>query len=152
MSKAISKYIERRALLKGTALASVAMAVPRFPALAAAAGDRTLIETEIEITQLYAWLDANPDADDDLERNPVYEHIYELEDVIAEAPTTSLSDATVKLRRLLDREVGIEPNGVNDIPVLLSVLALLHSITGEPTHPTRPLYTAQDCGEKGEEI
>jgi hypothetical protein len=145
VSKAISKYIGRRALLKGSALASVAMALPSFPALASAAGDRTLIETEVEITELYAWLDENPEADDELERRPVYERIYELEDVIAEAPTTSLSDATVKLRRLLDREVGIEPNGVNDLPVLLSVLAFLHSITGEPTHPTRPLYTAEDC-------
>ena len=151
MSKANEKHIGRRALLKGTALTTIATTLPTLPALAVGGDDHALIEAEAEITRLYAWLDANPDADEELERDPVYERVYPLEDFIALTPARSLAGVAVKLRRMLDREVGIDTGtGVNDVPALLSILAFVHSVVGEPPHPTRPLSTLEDRAEEGE--
>jgi hypothetical protein len=170
MSK-VSNHIGRRALLRGTALATVATTLPALPAFAArapapncadlerqlvdhfrdliAAGraDDALIAAEAEITRLYA-LPIHSDESYDLDDEPLrstYADIGRLEDFIASTPARSLAGVAVKLRRMLDREVGIEPaNDVRDLPRLLRILAFVHGTVGEPTHATRPLYRLED--------
>lgn len=58
---------------------------------------------------------------------------------IATTRPTSLVGASVKIRRLLDRETGIAVGtSPTDLVSLEQVLGLLQSIIGEPQHRTRP--------------
>jgi hypothetical protein len=171
MSK-VPNHIGRRALLRGTALTTVATTLPALPAFAArapapncadnerqlvdhfrdliAAGraDDALVDAEAEITRLFEWLSANPDADEKLERDPVYDQIYALDDFIAATPPKTLAGVAVKLRRVLDAEVGMAPNGINDVPALLSILDFVHRTIGEPAHATRPVYITNPFEEE----
>jgi hypothetical protein len=144
--------IDRRALLRraGT-LATAAAAISTMPALAVAPGDDSaLIEAEAEIARLYASMEGYPDRDSFKEPwAPIYQRIYALEDFIIETPPTTLVGAAVKLRRLLDEEVGMGTGQSDtDAPSLAHVLALVHRMVGEPTHPTRPLYTGDEALER----
>jgi hypothetical protein len=144
--------IDRRALLRraGT-LATAAAAISTLPALAVASGDdRALIEAEAEITRLYASMEGHPDRDSFEEPwAPIYQRIYALEDFIADTPPATLAGAAVKLRRVLDAETGIETGMRNiDVPSLARVLALVHRLEGEPTHPTRPTSTGDEALER----
>jgi hypothetical protein len=144
--------IDRRALLRraGT-LAAAAAAISTLPALAVASGDdNALIAAEAEITRLYASMDAHPDRDSFEEPwAPIYQRIYALEDFIALTPPTSLAGAAVKLRRVLDAEVGIGTGSRdNDPPSIAHVLALVHRMVGEPTHPTRPTSTGDEVQDE----
>jgi hypothetical protein len=150
----MKSHIDRRALLRraGT-LATAAAAISTLPALAVASDDdKALIDAEAEITRLYASLYADPDADRDDDKEPwtsIYQRVYALEDFIAFTPPATLAGAAVKLRRVLDAEVGIG-TGQRDIdpPSLAQVLALVHRIAGEPTHPTRPTSTGDEALEQ----
>jgi hypothetical protein len=135
--------IDRRALLRraGT-LATAAAAISTLPVLASG-DDRALIEAEAEITRLYASMVAHPDRDSFAEPwAPIYQRIYALEDFIIDTPPATLVGAAVKLRRLLDVELGMGTGQSDtDAPSLARVLALVHRMVGEPTHPTRPTST-----------
>jgi hypothetical protein len=148
MDKAIEKHIERRSLLKGTALATVATTLPTLPALSVVSGnDRALIEAEAEITRLYT-LPILKDENNDCFDEPwasIYAEVYRLEDFIAATPPQTLAGVAVKLRRVLDREVGMDPTAsTTDLPSLLSVLSFIHGVIGKPSHPTRPTYVVGD--------
>jgi hypothetical protein len=124
------------------ALALAGHASPSIPV------DRILIAAETEITRLYDSLDA-PGQVSDEQSTGIFDQAWALEDYIAAAVPTSLSDCAVKLRRLLDRNTGIPvgPWG-NDIPSLVSVLDYVETVTGPPTHPTRPIAQSDNGGDE----
>jgi hypothetical protein len=152
--------VTRRDAIKGTALAALATALSAAPTLAAGNSDQAMIDAEVEITRLYTWLDANSDAHQEREdcddfRQTFYDEVYEHEAFIAQTAPVTLIGAAVKLRRLLDLEVGIDSSGDHDTRCLAQVLALVHSIVGIPTHPTRPTLTGDEetrdySGDAGE--
>lgn len=143
-------YIDRRALLKGATVATAVAPLAALPALASG-DDRALVAAEIEITELYAWADQQEDEEvynSSLPLHPVLARIYELNRFIDRTAPATLVGVAVKLRRLLDHEVGIDPSGDGDVPSLLLILDFVHGAVGQPTHPTRPVYPidAEDDG------
>ncbi len=110
------------------------------------AADRPLIAAEIEITERLTYLDGQSDVDSWEEPwKAIYERIWELEDFVSQTVPQSLAGCAVKLRRILDSDVGM-PNGYrdNDAASLAQVLDFVHGMTGAPTHPTRPVARFDD--------
>jgi len=112
--------------------------------------EAALIAAEAEITRRYEWLHQHRATlrpqdqreDEDRVQKPVYDAIERLEDFITNTPTKTLAGAAVKLRRVLDATVGIDTGAHSgDATSLAHVLAMVQSITGTPTHPTRPTFT-----------
>jgi hypothetical protein len=108
--------------------------------------DQALIAAETEIARLSAWGAEREDAPDSV-RESAYAEMREINQFIACTAPATLVGAAVKMRRLLDRAVGIDSSGDHDITSLLQVLALVHTFIGEPVHPTMPLYSAGDDAE-----
>jgi hypothetical protein len=107
--------------------------------------DSLLVAAETEITRLYAGM---ADCQTDREANEITSRAWRLDDVIADAIPVSLADCAVKLRRVLDREVGMVA-GANDrdVPALAQVLDFIESVIGAPTHPTRPIAREWEIGD-----
>jgi hypothetical protein len=135
--------VTRRQALVTAAGISVA-AVPALALAGQASGpgvpaDRLLIAAETEITRLYDGIDA-PGSLSDEESDVLLKQAIALDDYVATAVPTSLSDCAVKLRRVLDQTTGMVIGcGGNDIPSLVSVLDYIERVTGAPNHPTRPI-------------
>src|SRR5437016_4325042 len=102
--------MDRRTLLCATAAtAALAGSVAAAASLSGSIAnpDAALIEAEQEIARLFDVMDAFP-ADVDLDDTiPEWNRRGELEVFIAEAEPVTLVGAAVKLRRLLDAEVGL---------------------------------------------
>jgi hypothetical protein len=76
--------------------------------------DRPLIAAEIEITERLTYLEGQSDVDSWEEPwKAIYERIWELEDFVSQTAPQSLAECAVKLRRILDSDVGM-PNGYRD--------------------------------------
>ena len=90
-------------------------------------GDAEFIETESEIARLYRECGLRADRSDEASK-PYYDRIEVLEHSIAQSAPTSLVSAAVKLRRLLDPEVGMPiGEGEDDFPSLHQVLAFIET-------------------------
>jgi hypothetical protein len=122
-----------------------AAALKRRPTLAGAA-DVLLIAAEVEITEQLAWLAAHEDLrEDDPARASAYAQVWRLEDFVAHVAPATLAVVAVKLRRVLDREIGIVTQDCdNELPSLIGILDFIHSIVGLPTHPTRPTVSREE--------
>jgi hypothetical protein len=104
--------------------------------------DAALINAEADIARLDAYLDAVREKRElhDEEEAPIYDRDRELDWLIAETAPETLAGCAVKLRRLLDRQVGIDTGKSDqDIPSLLQVYEFIERMTGKPQHPTSPL-------------
>jgi len=140
----------RQAIVAAAGVASVS-AVPALALSVHASGPdapaayHLLVAAETEITRLYAGWD---DCQTDKETDEITSRAWLLDDFIATAAPASLADCAVKLRRVLDREVGMVA-GANDrdVPALAQVLDYIESVTGAPTHPTRPTAREWKIGD-----
>lgn len=117
--------------------------VPEMPS-------NSLAAAEAEVARLYALWDELDDGTDACGSNEAGDKAVELDHFIAETPPASMADVAVKLRRLLDASVGL-PSGSSprDVVSLAQILAYVETITGKPTHSTRPTSTGLE-DEDGE--
>ena len=113
------------------------------------AADRALIAAESEITERRTYLEAQADVDSWKEPwKGIFERIWELEDFVSQTAPQSLAGCAVKLRRLLDADVGlVSGRRDSDVLSLAQVLNFVHGMTGEPMHPTRPTVQSWDDNE-----
>jgi hypothetical protein len=97
--------------------------------------DARLIAAEKEILRVMRKLDTLPEGDESF---ALQLYLDRLDRLIAGRPPRTLAGAAVKLRRLLDPDLGIAiGRGALDVTSLAQVLVLLHRIAGAPRHPTR---------------
>ena len=69
--------------------------------------------------------------------NAITDTAGEFDDFIVAAVPKSLADCAVKLRRVLDAEIGmVVGQNYRDAPSLALVLEYIETLTGAPTHPT----------------
>jgi hypothetical protein len=160
-SKAINHSTGRRSFIKGAAFSTAVAAIPATIATASsgvptqAGADQPLVDAEAEITRLLGWYDAHSEAgseDDAAERQPALDRANDLDNFVSRARPATIVGAAVKLRRLLDIDLGIA-TGDRDTDMLsfLQILGLLHNIGGAPNHPTRPCGSPfdDDCRVEG---
>jgi hypothetical protein len=104
-----------------------------------ASADAALIRAEAEIAACLQQANALGDAGE-----PFAVRADDLDRFIAAEPPRTLAGAAVKLRRLLDPEMGIRV-GTNELDTvsLAQVLALLNGLIGSPRHATRPTCHAE---------
>jgi hypothetical protein len=119
--------ITRRAILRGSTVAAAAAAVSGLPAIASAhsSDDAELVAAERE--SLVAWqaAAASVDKTGDVD-NEIAEQANALDRFIHTTPCATAAGAAVKLRRLLDPEVGMQiGEGDHDWDSLGHVLAFL---------------------------
>jgi hypothetical protein len=127
-------------------VAAAAASLPGVPALVtsahAAPADRLLIAAETEITCLYAGMTGTRS---DEEAYEIVDQASRFDDFIVAAVPTSLSDCAVKVRRVLDAEIGmVAGQNERDVPSLALVLEYIETLTGGPTHPTRRVVRSSD--------
>jgi hypothetical protein len=114
----------RRLLTSALALAGPPALGVTSAATAAAHPDAVLIAAERQIAVLRAELFDDPDDD-------AYDPVWELEDVIACTPAATLIGAAVKLRRLLDPDLGLETGAKeHDVESLQHVLDVVERELG----------------------
>ena len=127
---------------------AVTLPLPTFPPVVASdTPDAALIEAEADIARLCAYLHAERDKRGEIadgEADPIYDRCRELECLIGERAPETLVGCAVKLRRLLDRDVGIDSGkSGHEILSLLQIYDFIERMTGKPLHPICPLAEPQ---------
>lgn len=115
------------------------VATPKFPSIkrliAGMDGDDRLAAAEAEIKRRLAWVKDQGDMIDPEKYSAVLAGVFRLRAYIAATAPETLPGAAVKLRHLLDENLGL-PNGDSegDLKSLAQVLELICKIGGLPEH------------------
>ena len=97
--------------------------------------DAALLDAETDVIALYAALDKMPtDTREEEEAlEPLRDRANDLEEFVRVEPSETLTGAAVKLRRLLDPEIGmVAGERKSDMPALRDILAFMERAQGVP--------------------
>jgi hypothetical protein len=95
------------------------------------------------VTRIYAQMEVQPrnTAAGEAAWQEASDRASQIDDFIHAAPPGTPAGAAVKLRRLLDPEVGLPASDeTGDFSSMLLILDFLHSVAGRPTHLTRAVW------------